>query len=80
MPRRATVEEFYARCLAHSTTLDAAARAFAAHGESMDALACAWGADLAPALVGAAGAHLAAGAANDWREWIITVPAPEEPR
>lgn len=49
VPRRATVEEFYARCLAHSTTLDSAARAFAAHGESMDAVACAWGADLAAA-------------------------------
>ncbi|HPF70097.1 MAG TPA: bacillithiol biosynthesis BshC [Candidatus Krumholzibacteria bacterium] len=49
-------------------------------GVAWGAAWAAWGADLAPALVGAAGAHLAAGAANDWREWIITVPAPEEPR
>lgn len=44
-----TAEEFYSRCQSHAAVLDAAARAFAAHGETVDAVACAWGADLAGA-------------------------------
>ncbi len=47
MLRHVTAEEFYARRQAHAATLDAAARAFATHGDAVDALACAWGADLA---------------------------------
>lgn len=42
-----SAEEFFARRQAHLVTLDAAARTFAAHGDPVDALACAWGADLA---------------------------------
>lgn len=49
MVRRASVEEFYVRSRAHAATLDAAARAFASHGQSVDALACAWAADVAAA-------------------------------
>ena len=39
MVRRASVEEFYVRSRAHAATLDAAARAFASHGQSVDEVA-----------------------------------------
>ena len=42
-----TTEEFHARCTAHAKALESAARAFAGHGEVVDAVACAWGADVA---------------------------------
>ncbi len=42
-----TTEEFYTRCRTQAKALEAAARAFAAHGEAVDAVACAWGADIA---------------------------------
>lgn len=46
MADRASAEEFYSRCLGNASVLDAAARRFAAEGDTAAALATAWGADV----------------------------------
>ena len=45
MAARSTAEEFYGRCLGNLALLDGAARRFAAAGDTVNALAAAWGAD-----------------------------------
>ncbi len=44
---KGTAEEFYSQCLGNATVLDRSARARAHHGDSIAAVACAWGADVA---------------------------------
>lgn len=46
MAARSTAEEFYSRCLGNVATLSAASRRFAESGDSVQALALAWGADI----------------------------------
>ncbi len=44
---KGTAEEFYSQCLANAEVLDRSAHARARRGDSIGAVACAWGADIA---------------------------------
>lgn len=46
MPDRSSAEEVYSRCLGNATTLGEAAHRFAGSGDTVSALATAWGADV----------------------------------